>query len=82
MKAHPSMLAIALLTGALVNRPRRPLDATSGKGTGIVGFNVKMAVDAKHHLMVVHDVTNSGSDRSQLVSWQGMHHDLRTRSRR
>ena len=50
MKAHPSMLAIALLTGALVNRPRRPLDATSGKGTGIVGFNVKMAVDAEHHL--------------------------------
>ncbi len=40
--------------------------ATSGKGTGIVGYNVQIAVDAEHHLIVAHDVTNVGSDRAQL----------------
>ena len=42
--------------------------ATSGKGTGAVGYNVQMAVDAEHHLIVAHEVTNIGSDRSQLTS--------------
>jgi transposase len=40
--------------------------ATSGKGTGIVGYNVQTAVDAKHHLIVAHEVTNHGHDRDQL----------------
>jgi len=41
--------------------------ATSGRGTGIVGYNVQTAVDAKHHLIVAHEVTNVGHDRSQLA---------------
>ena len=40
--------------------------ATSGRGTGIVGYNVQTAVDAKHHLIVTHEVTNLGHDRTQL----------------
>ena len=32
----------------------------------MVGYNVQCAVDAKHHLIVEHEVTNVGSDRSQL----------------
>jgi transposase len=45
-------------------------DARSMKtrGTGIVGYNVQTAVDAKHHLIVAHEVTNVGSDRGQLTS--------------
>jgi hypothetical protein len=42
--------------------------ATSGRGTGIVGYNVQTAVDTKHHLIVTHEVTNVGHDRSQLAS--------------
>ena len=40
--------------------------ATSGRGSGVVGYNVQVAVDTKHHLIVTHEVTNVGSDRSQL----------------
>src|SRR5687768_5377768 len=37
--------------------------ATSGRGTGIVGYNVQTAVDLKHHLIVAHEVTSLGHDR-------------------
>ena len=40
--------------------------ATSGKDTGIVGYNVQAAVDTKNHLIVAHEVTNVGTDRHQL----------------
>jgi transposase len=41
--------------------------ATSGRGSGVVGYNVQIAVDTEHHLIVTHEVTNTGSDRSQLA---------------
>jgi transposase len=42
--------------------------ATSGRGTGMVGYNVQTAVDTKHHLIVAHEVTNVGHDRTQLAA--------------
>jgi len=42
--------------------------ATSGRGTGMVGYNVQTAVDTKHHLIVAHEVTNVGHDRTHLFS--------------
>src|SRR5262245_39075372 len=42
--------------------------ATSGRGSGLVGYNGQVAVDTEHHLIVTHEVTNSGSDRAQLAN--------------
>ena len=41
--------------------------ATGGRGSGVVGYNVQVAVNTEHHLIVAHQVTNNGSDRSQLA---------------
>ena len=38
------------------------------RGSGIVGYNVQTAVDAKYHLIVAHEVTNVGNDRAHLVN--------------
>ena len=42
--------------------------ATSGRGSGVVGYNVQTAVDTENHLIIAHEVTQSGSDRSQLAN--------------
>lgn len=40
---------------------------SQAKGTGVVGYNVQVAVDTKHHLVVAHEVTNAGTDCGQLA---------------
>ena len=42
--------------------------ATSGRGSGMVGYNVQTAVDTRHHLIIAHEVTNQGHDRFQLAN--------------
>ena len=42
--------------------------ATSGRGTGMVAYNVQTAVDSRHHIIVAHEVTNQGHDRQQLAN--------------
>lgn len=42
--------------------------ATSGRGSGIVGYNVQSAVEGEHHLIVAHEVVMTGSDRGQLAA--------------
>jgi transposase len=41
--------------------------ATSGRGSGVVGYNVQVAVETEHHLIVTHEVINVGNDRAQLA---------------
>ena len=41
--------------------------ATSGRGSGVVGYNAQASVDIEHHLIAAHKVTNTGNDRSQLA---------------
>ena len=41
--------------------------ATSGRGSGVVGYNVQAAVDTAHHLIVAHDVITRGNDNGQLA---------------
>jgi hypothetical protein len=42
--------------------------ATSGRGSGMVAYNVQSAVDTTNHLIVAHEVSNVGTDRSQLAT--------------
>ena len=45
--------------------------ATSGRGSGVVGYNVQVAVDTEHHLIVAHEVTNVGNDTAHLSNIAG-----------
>jgi len=46
--------------------------ATSGRGSGVVGYNVQIAVDTEHHLIVAHEVTNVGNaDKLEAVADRG-----------
>ena len=59
------MLATADQQISLTDLDARSM-ATSGRGSGVVGYNVQVAVETKHHLIITHEVTNVGTDRSQL----------------
>ena len=51
---------------SLTDRDARSM-ATSGRGSGVVGYNVQVAVDTKHHLIITHEVTNVGTGRSSRI---------------
>jgi transposase len=52
---------------SLTDRDCRSM-ATSGRGSGVVGYNVQTAVDTEHHLIVAHEVTNVGNDTAHLAN--------------
>jgi hypothetical protein len=66
-KHEAAMLAAADQQLSLTDPDARSM-ATSGRGTGMVGYNVQTAVDTEHHLIVAHEVTNLGHDRTQLAN--------------
>lgn len=47
----------------------------SGGRSGIVGYNVQIAVDSKHHLIVAHETTNVGNDRNRLSTMAKQAHE-------
>jgi transposase len=55
--------------------------ATSGRGTGVVGYNVQIATDTTHHLIVAHEVLNVGHDRTALSSMAGKSQEALGRKR-
>ena len=76
-KLKQEMVRLAELEAERLSRPEQQISetdpdarsmATSGKGSGMVGYNVQSAVSAKHHLIVSHEVTNEGKDTAQLSS--------------
>ena len=68
LKKHEAAMLAAPDQQISLTDPDARSMATSGRGTGLVGYNVQAAVDTKHHLIVAHDVTNVGHDRTQLAS--------------
>jgi transposase len=45
-----------------------PLDGDERSGSGVVGYNVQVAVDTERHLIVAHEVTNVGNDTAHLAN--------------
>jgi transposase len=72
-KLREEMARLKKLEVRMLEAPDQQLSLTdpdarsmNSRGTGVVGYNVQSAVDAKHHLIVAHEVSKVGSDRQQL----------------
>jgi len=68
LKAMEAQVAAAPDGQVSLTDPDARAMATSGRGSGIVGYNVQSVVEAEHHLIVAHDVITTGSDRQQLTA--------------
>jgi transposase len=75
-KLHEEMKRLKALETQMLAAPDRQISltdpdsrsmATSGRGSGVVGYNMQAAVDTEHHLIVTHEVINVGNDRGQLA---------------
>ena len=76
-KLREEMARLKKLEVRMLEAPDKQLSLTdpdarsmNSRGTGVVGYNVQSAVDAKHHLIIAHEVSNVGSDRSNLARWR------------
>ena len=72
-KLREEMARLKKLEVRMLEAPDKQLSITdpdarsmNSRGSGVVGYNVQSAVDAKHHLIVAHNVSKIGSDRRQL----------------
>ena len=77
MKLEEEVKRLTAIEKALLASPDKQISltdpdcrsmATSGRGSGMVAYNVQSGVDTKNHLIVAHEVTNVGTDRSQLAT--------------
>jgi len=73
-KLRKEMARLKKLEVRMLEAPDQQLSLTdpdarsmNSRGTDMVGYNVQSAVDSKHHLIIAHEVTNAGTDRSQLA---------------
>jgi len=73
-KLREEMARLKKLEVRMLEAPDQQLSLTdpdarsmNSRGSGVVGYNVQSAVDGKNHIIVAHEVTNVGSDRSQLA---------------
>ena len=75
-KIKEEMKRLAVLEAQMLAAPDQQISltdpdsrsmATSGRGSGVVGYNVQVAVDTENHLIITHEVTNIGNDRAQLA---------------
>ena len=67
LSAHEHAMLMSEHTKVLLTDPDSRSMATSGRGSGVVGYNVQTVVETENHLIITHDVTNTGSDRGQLA---------------
>ena len=67
LSAHEHAMLMSADKQVSLTDPDSRSMATSGRGSGVVGYNVQTVVETEHHLIITHDVTNTGSDRGQLA---------------